>query len=103
MRAATVLARWIAATLLSVLVTLPPALAVASFGVQLEENKYYAGRQRPPQGQDDLGLGFVGLSALIVYGGGSFIVLWPFALWGSYRLVRKVERKYALKVRAHDA
>jgi hypothetical protein len=83
------IARWMAALLLSLLIALPAALAAATFGASLAEEEYYEGRERPPLGEDDLGFGLYGLAAIVVYGAGSFIVVWPFAFWGSYRLVRR--------------
>jgi hypothetical protein len=84
------IAHWSAALLLSLLIALPGAFAAATFGASLAEREYYAGRERPPLGEDDLGLGLVAVGAFFLYGTGAFIVVWPFALWGSYRFVRRV-------------
>jgi hypothetical protein len=84
------IARWSAALLLSLLITLPCAFAAAIFGASLTEQEYYAGRERPPLGEDDLGLGLAALGATMLYGAGAFVVVWPLALWGSYRFARRV-------------
>lgn len=89
-RSLKLIARWSAALLLSLLIALPGAFAAATFGFSLAEQEYYEGRERPPLGEDDLGLGLVALGAIVLYGSGAFIVVWPFALWGSYRFVRRV-------------
>lgn len=89
-RSLKLIARWSAALLLSLMIALPGAFAAAIFGASLAEQEYYAGRERPPLGEDDLGLGLVAAGAIFLYGAGAFIVVWPFALWGSYRFVRRV-------------
>lgn len=87
-RVAKLVVRCTAAAVLSLLVTLPTSMGIASYAAHVLEERYYAGMERPPLGEDDLGIGFVGVAAIGLFGL-SVAVLWPLAFWGSYRLVRK--------------
>lgn len=90
-RLLAILTRWLVAAVASLLIALPTALTVAVLGAQHAEEKYYEGRERPPLGEDDLGLGMIGVAAIVGYGGGAFVVVWPLGTW----LVNKWLRKRA--------
>jgi hypothetical protein len=88
-RIAKLITRWLAILSLSLLVTLPLVIGITALGTHIDVETYYEKYGRPPVGEDDLGVGFVGLSALVVYSVGSFVVIWPFALWGSHKIFRR--------------
>jgi hypothetical protein len=83
------IARWLLILLLSIAIMFPPVWAIANWGMEKAEAEHRAAQPKPPAAQ---GMGLRGLGALVAYTVGSFIVIWPLAVWGSYRLLRSIGR-----------
>ena len=85
------LVRWTLIVSLSIAIMLPPIWAISAWAVERAEAQHRATR-KPAPGQKDFGFGLRGLEALVFYTAGSFVVIWPVALWASWRLLRNVGR-----------